>query len=164
MCEEPEESGCLVKDICWFKWIFCWFLWRLVGVTPLHVSDMRGGVQKFEWSARGAVSSGIRSHDKRKEFRPSKRVVPFYFYEFDKWPAVVGLITGNFMTDVSRTNAKKRLRLYLGTVYKTIETLVLMGTLICVGSSLMCKNTYREMKGKLYCIFSSIIIIDGLDY
>lgn len=68
------------------------------------------------------------------------------------------------MTDVSRTNAKKRLRLYLGTVYKTIETLVLMGTLICVGSSLMCKNTCREMKGKLYCIFSSIIIIDGLVY
>lgn len=42
------------------------------------------------------------------------------------------------MTDVSRTNAKKRLGLYLGTVYRSIETLVLMGTLIWVGSSLMC--------------------------
>lgn len=55
------------------------------------------------------MSGGIRSHDKRTEYRPSSRVVPFYFYEFDKWPAVVGLITGNFMTDVSRENAKKRL-------------------------------------------------------
>lgn len=65
---------------------------------------------------------GIRSHDRRGVAHPTRKIVPFYFYEFDKWPAVVGLITGNFMTDVQRTNAKKMLRLYLGTVYRSIGT------------------------------------------
>lgn len=70
------------------------------------------------------VTTGVKK--KEEEFRTPQKIkenrVPFYFYEFDKWPAVVGLITGNFMTDVHGTNAKKRLRLYLGTVYRSIET------------------------------------------
>lgn len=88
-----EKNSSFGQDICWFKWIPCWFLWRLA--TRGNLSEVCG-------------LRGIRSRDGPPNylivFLPA--VGDFIFMNLINGQPGVGLITGKFFLTDSKKGEK----------------------------------------------------------